>query len=383
MGNDENKNNGAKPILIFPAGMPRSLEYLEKCLQSGKAVIGASSLIQDQSRKKYPRWTHLPYVTQPDFEDALEHAISEFDIGGIYSPNIVVWNHLNQILKRMAPNVVLVNESPANAEMSGYRAAKASANSLLGNPLPLAPDFDAKSPMSATELSVLFRHADVIPGMCDNEKLCALYEIARLSSPGDIVEIGSWWGKSAFILARLATCYSVGRLLCVDPWSNQHLVQNDEKGLVDNGSADINADEALTVFEMNLLPYNSNHINYLRMPSTEGAMYYRENRDVVTTSFGKTSYGGGIAILHIDGNHNYKSVKADIASWSGFVIEGGWIVLDDYLWPYGDGPRKAADEFLIENHHNIDCAFVMGGAIFFHVRRSPGKSSATQSKVKR
>ena len=84
--------------------------------------------------------------------------------------------------------------------------------------------------------------------MCENEKLCDLYEILRLSPPGDIVEIESRWGKSAFILAKLATYYSIGRLLCVDPWSNQHLVQNDKKGLVYSGSADFSADEALTVF---------------------------------------------------------------------------------------------------------------------------------------
>src|SRR5258707_10756515 len=48
------------------------------------------------------------------------------------------------------------------------------------------------------------RYADIIPGMCDDDKFHALLETARYSVNGDIVEIGSWWGKSAFILARLA-----------------------------------------------------------------------------------------------------------------------------------------------------------------------------------
>ncbi len=30
-----------KPMLIFPAGMPRSLDYLEKCKREGQSVIGS------------------------------------------------------------------------------------------------------------------------------------------------------------------------------------------------------------------------------------------------------------------------------------------------------------------------------------------------------
>ena len=364
MNSFERKDTAGRPVLIFPGGAPRSLEYLQKCLRDGQAVIGASSLDYDVSREKYPAWLYLPYVTRPEFGAALKLAVEDFDICGIYSPNIVVWNYLNRTLKEIAPNVELVNASPINTELGGYRAARDQAHALLERPLPLASSFAARPPISEIELAALFRHADLIPGMCDHEKLCALCEIARYSPPGDIVEIGSWWGKSAFILARLAHCYHIGNLLCVDPWSNEHLVQHDEKGLVDSGSAQADAGEALMVFEMNLLPYNLNHINYLRMPSTDGAKHYREYRSATTVSFGTTNYCGHIAILHIDGNHSYAAAKADVLSWSGFVIGGGWIIIDDYNWPYGDGPRKVGDEFLMDNHDKISQAFVMGGALF-------------------
>ena len=351
--------------------MPRALDYLQKCLRDGQAIIGASSLNYDVSREKYPAWLYLPFVTQPEFDDALKQAILKFDIGGVYSPNLVVWNYLNRALKALAPDVVLVNGSPVDAELSGYRAAHDHARALLERPLPLASNFAVKPQMSEIELAALFRHADLIPGMCDHEKFCVLCEIARFSPPGDIVEIGSWWGKSAFILARLARCYNIGNLLCVDPWSNEHLVQNDAKGLVDRLTAQLDADEALKVFEINLLPYSENHVNYLRMPSTDGAKNYREHRRATSTSFGTTSYCGRIAILHIDGNHSYAAAKADIASWSGFVVDGGWIIVDDYIWPYGDGPQRAGDEFLAENNDKIDVAFVMGSALFLQLSLPP------------
>lgn len=367
MSNLEKNESGVKPVLIFPAGMPRSLEYLHKCLSDGQAVIGSSSLDYDVSREKYPSWLHLPYVTRPEFNEELKRAILKFNIGGIYSPNPVVWNYLNRVLKELAPAVKLVNSAPDNTELGGFRTARAYAHSLLERPLPLASAISAKAHMQEIELAALFRHAEVIPGQCDQEKICALYEIARYSPSGDIVEIGSLWGKSAFIFSRLARCYTAGNLLCIDPWSSHHLVQHDEKGLVDSWTAQLDADEALRVFEMNLLPYNVNHINYLRLPSTDGAKYYREHRSVTTTSFGTTQYCGHIAILHIDGNHSYVAVKADVISWSGFVVAGGWIIIDDYIWPYGDGPQRAGDEFLADNFDNIDAAFVMGSALFIQM----------------
>jgi hypothetical protein len=262
---------------------------------------------------------------------------------------------------------LLINDAPFHEEMHAYQTARSQARALIAKPLPIALAAGPKAPLSEIELAALFHHAEQIPGMCDHEKRAALCEIARHALPGDVVEIGSWWGKSAFILARLAQCYAIGKLLCVDPWSNDHLVQHDENGLLDTVSAQMDAEDALTVFEINLLPYSTHHVNYLRMPSIEGARHYRSTCEVTTTTFGKTDYCGHIAILHIDGNHRYEEVEADIASWIDLVMVGGWIIVDDYVWPYGDGPKKAGDAFMVENIDRIDIAFVMGSALFLRL----------------
>ena len=358
---------GAKPVLIFPGGMPRSLDFLRQCQRDGIPAIGASSLNYDVARAHYASWRHLPYVNHPEFDDALRQTLREFDIGGIYSPNPLVWNHLRAVLGALAPGVRLLNDSPVDDALTSYRAARARAHDLLETPLPLASALPGNVPISEVDLAALFRHTDTIPGMCDHEKACALHEIARHAAVGDLVEIGSWWGKSAFVLMRLARCYGIGNLLCVDPWSSEHLVQHDASGIVDSGSASLDADEALTVFEMNLLPYSAGNVNYLRLPSIDGARYYLGHRGVATPAFGATSYEGRIAILHIDGNHAYASVLADIEAWSGLVVGGGWIILDDYTWPFGDGPRRAGDEFLAKHRAGIECGFVMGGALFLQL----------------
>lgn len=356
-----------KPILIFPGGMPHSLRFLRKCLSEGRAVIGSSSIKYDVSRINYPAWIYLPLISHSDFNNALRCAIQKYNIVGIYTPNPVVWNYLKQELKEIAQGVELVNNPPIREELSGYHAPLMRARALLQKPLQLASGLAMKASLMEIELAAIFRHADVIPGQCDDEKIAALCEIARFSTHGDIVEIGCLWGKSAFVLARLALCYDIGNLLCVDPWSNNHWVNNDEKGFVDSMVAQLDLEEAFLVFNINLLPYNANHINYLRMPSIDGANYYHNHRSVTTTTFGTTNYCGHIAILHIDGNHSYVSAKTDIDVWCSFVIDGGWIIIDDYTWPFGDGPKRAANEFMHANISRLQVAFVMGGALFMQM----------------
>jgi len=296
---------------------------------------------------------------------ALKRAIAEFDIAEIYTPNIVVWNHLDQMLAKLAPGVVLANSSPVDEVLGGYRQAITKAQYFAANQLSIASEVASRPLPSNAELAGLCRYADLIPGMCDDDKFHALLEIARYSVKGDIVEIGSWWGKSAFILARLAQCFEIGKLLCVDPWADEHLLQGEK--MVDSVSAQVSAEEAFAVFQIGLLPFNANHINYLRMPSVDGAERYAKDRTVNTGEFGCTEYSGNISILHIDGNHAYEAAKADVEAWAGFVVDGGWIIIDDYVWPYGDGPRRAGDELLDDIRSRISSAFVMGTALFIQL----------------
>ncbi len=361
------KNQNVAATLVFPGGMSKSLEYARSRKGDGGRVIGASSLASDPASGQYDEWLYLPFVTDSRFEPQLKALLAQHKVTGIYTPNIVVWNHLKGLLDAPGTEVALVNTSPADADMSSYRKALKQANALLLNPVPIAADTTCQDSISEKELAALFREADLIPGMCDDEKMVALCEILRRSPQGDIVEIGSWWGKSAYILARLAKYYGTGKLLCVDPWSSDDLIQNDESGIVDAVVANLDVNEALTVFELNLLGANDGCVNYLRMTSVQGSERYRSGVPVATPSFGTTSYTGRISVLHIDGNHSFDAVKADVEAWTGYVIPGGWIIFDDYDWAYGDGPRVNADEFIRSNLYRVAVAFVMGGALFIQL----------------
>jgi cephalosporin hydroxylase len=348
--------------LIFPAGMPRAIAFLNDCLKKRKDVVGASSLLQDPCRAQYPKWAHLPYVNAPEFAESLLETIQREGISEIYSANPVVWDVLKSTLHTFAPNVDLLWESPAAEMLAGFRSSLRVSDGLWQSRDFLSLCTQGANRMQKDEFAALVHHAETIPGMCDHQKLLALSEVLRLAPKGDVIEIGSWWGKSAFILAHNAYRYQVGSLLCIDPWSDSHLVQGDK--LVDDLSAELSADEAHAVFVTNLLPYSRGNINFIRATSVEGAARYRANSRVKTETFGQTLYAGKIALLHIDGNHEESAVASDLEAWGSLVMGGGWIVFDDYRWPYGLGPRIIADCFLEENLGRIGCAFYMGGALF-------------------
>ncbi|MDX2219904.1 MAG: class I SAM-dependent methyltransferase [Burkholderiales bacterium] len=322
----------------------------------------------DPVREGYETWRQLPFVTEASFGDALADVVRELDVGGIFSPNIVVWEYLSQHLSKLAPGVALLNESPVDNALASYRSARARARMDIGRPLSLEAGGVLRAPLSEIRRAALYRYVDTVPGMCDHEKTAALCEIAMRAPSGDVVEIGSWWGKSAAVLANLIESHDIGNLLCVDPWSPSHLIQNDDSGLVDGMADRVDTDEALAIFQLSLLPCAAGRVNYLRLPSESAAKHFRHDREVVSDTFGRTTYQGRIAILHIDGNHAYDAVCGDINAWCDRVVPGGWIILDDYVWPFGDGPKQAGDEFLASRLGSLNQAFVMGSALFIQLR---------------
>ena len=210
--------------------------------------------------------------------------------------------------------------------------------------------------------AALLRATRAVPGMCDDAKLWALAAIARHAPAGDVVEIGSWWGRSAVALAWLAARHGIGALLCVDPWSAEGTRQSHDA--LDAASAAADHEEAARIFRVSLLSLGPARVNFLRLPSVQGAARYRAEPVARSEAFGETRLAGAIALLHIDGNHEHAQVAADVAAWLPMLRDGGWLVLDDYLWPFGDGPRRVGDALLRARGGDVLCAFTAGSALF-------------------
>jgi hypothetical protein len=117
--------------------------------------------------------------------------------------------------------------------------------------------------------------------------------IETYQTPGDILEIGVWKGKSLSLMGRL--CQRGTKIVGVDPCELSG--QREELGLF------INA----------ILPEATVIVNYSE----------RAVRQVAAVS---KSY----KIIHIDGGHLAHHVWADFILYSGFLARGGYLVFDDY-----------------------------------------------------
>lgn len=352
-------------VLVFPAGMPDGLAFRDRARSMGLRVVGASSLDRDPAEGGYEAWEHLPYVNDPGFDDAFAEVVKKHEVSAVHAPHFIVWKHLTERLGQIAPGARLTGGQTPQDNERAYRDLTARLAALKSPAF--WPAFPGKPPLSKLERTGLVRLVHAIPGMCGEEKMLAVIEAMRHAPAGDVVEIGSWWGRSAALLVWLARRYEVGKVLCIDPWTATDLVQGE--AMVDAAGEAVDMDEAMRIFEINLAPLAGGELNYLRARSDQAAMLYAAGLKVRTEAFGETAYAGQIAFLHIDGNHAEAEAARDCALWTPAVLPGGWICFDDYDWAFGDGPRHVADAFLARNQARISTHFQAGPSLFVQLKR--------------
>jgi hypothetical protein len=352
-------------VLVFPAGMPEGLAFRDRARARGLRVVGASSLERDPAENVYEAWERLPYVNDPGFDDALAEVVRRHDVSAVHAPHYVVWKHLSERLGQIAPGARLTTGQIPQDNERAYRALRDRA-AMLKAPC-FWPALPGKLRLTPLQQVGLMRMVDAIPGMCGEAMMVAVMEAMRHAPAGDVVEIGSWWGRSASLLVWLARHYGVGKVLCVDPWLADALMQGEP--MHDAANAEGDTEEALRIFEINLSPLAQGSLNYLRATSVDGAAAYRADRSVSTEAFGQTEYAGVISVLHIDGNHAEPSVAADADAWIPLVVPGGWIIFEDYEWAFGDGVKHVADAFVEANEARIVCHFKAGAALFVQLKK--------------
>jgi len=151
-----------------------------------------------------------------------------------------------------------------------------------------------------------------IPGWFSDADAAEYGRLLDLLGPGDVaVEVGSFAGRTAVFAAdRLGP--KGGKLVCVDMWKyGEELPADHTDVFVEAGWPNIWATFAKNV----------------------------EGRHDVITPIGKhsldaaalfKSVGAKFALVFIDGDHEYDSVRADIDAWRPLVREGGIICGHDH-----------------------------------------------------
>lgn len=145
------------------------------------------------------------------------------------------------------------------------------------------------------------------------------------------VEIGVYKGMSLFSVAQ-AFKDNEGKAYGIDPYL---LVESKEYDLEDASKERVNKFLEGLDFEgiynkvlMNIDALGlSKVVEIIRKTSTEAAAYFKAIE---------------IDMLHIDGNHDYESVKADINNYSPLIREGGIIIFDRINW---DSVKRCYDQY--------------------------------------
>ena len=351
-------------ILVFPSALAAAARFAAEAGFWGRRVVGASSIEDDPNAGLFHAFAHLPYIGEPGFFPALEALVAREGITEIFTPHAPTFHLLAEELPRRLPSLRLMGPGPFERQMGKITEGLKSARAAL----PAVQAYgQGASGVSAESLAGILMQVETIHGECSFEKILAICGVGPTAPKGDVIEIGALFGKSSYVLNRIAAHGKIGATICVDPWDLGRSVQTDAPTHIQSASGGWDWEVVYEGFLLAMLGCATPPFNYLRMPSKEACARYRSTREVASKAFGVTPTQGSISILHLDGNHDEAAVAEDFALWGPLVLPGGWIIFDDYNWPHGDGPRRVADRAIAQYGPGLARRFIAGGAMFLNL----------------
>lgn len=153
---------------------------------------------------------------------------------------------------------------------------------------------------------VLEQVADIAGWMTDAQARL-LWESARALRPGEqVVEIGSFQGRSTIVLAQAAPAGTP--VTAIDPHAGN------DRGPQEISGMEVEAETDSQIFLANLERAGvADRVTYLRRWSQEAL----------------AEVDGPVELLYIDGAHRYGPARQDIVSWGAKVPPGGTLLIHD------------------------------------------------------
>lgn len=351
--------------LIFPCGVPAARAYADAARQRGEETVAASSLAYDESAARFDEWLYLPSVYDKDFAERLNAVVAEKRIDRIFSPVSAAHWGITRLIAEEIVQVPLIGEMPIKKHAREHGELIQQARECLALVRLVS---EGKSELGILEVAAVLAQAMAFFGESDETKIAAMLAIFAQAPQGDVVEIGVLTGRSASVLEMMARRYRIGPVLAIDPWTYLQSIQHEAPSHLQSMVDIWDARTPFETFLIQLLPVaREGQFNYLPMTSCAAYQIWRKSDQISSPEFGVTRYGRDIAILHIDGNHDYSAVKEDVDLWLPHVKQDGWLILDDYFWLHGDGPKRVGDALLAELERDIRRSFVCGRALFLQI----------------
>lgn len=354
-------------LLVFPLDLDETKPVIRIAHALGIQIIAASSAMSGPDSRMIDHFIHLPFVTEPAFNTALRKAIGDYGITTVFAPHQGVWRHLETLLITEPQNFrfELCQPDPFTATWQQFSSHEEwAANAILSQIPEQIGAISIRPPLSQSRHAAIHRQFLNTPGQCDETKLLALCDIARLLPAGDMLEVGCLYGRSALALGYLAGRYQIGNLICVDPWNIAELTdQGTQAAVLDIERKSLDFERIFRIFLSTVAQLDN--VGYIRATSEVACATYemaRQEGYLHNLELGGIAISQHLSLLHIDGNHRYDHVSRDVSLWSPYLCPGGWLLLDDYIWAFGDGPKRVGDQLLESPLY--DSAFVSGDTLF-------------------
>lgn len=179
----------------------------------------------------------------------------------------------------------------------------------------------------STTLAEMTNRFSSIPGMIPLRRCIHLYLLAFGNGVrGDVIEIGSWQGKSTAFLAQACADTQNGRVHAIDTFAGN-------PGHEDNYTVDGSLATLEDSFRSNMKRAGvADHVQ----------VHAGASQDVIEQVRAATD---GARLLFIDGEHTYEAVARDLELYADLVLPGGIIVFDDYA-PNFEGDVRAVREHI-------------------------------------
>lgn len=206
-----------------------------------------------------------------------------------------------------------------------------------------------------------------IPGWTPIDQLYTLFTLVLASShlDGEILEVGSWCGRSSVVLALASRLSGNSPVTCIDLFPGRDDWRQNSDGSysfeVTIGGKRYGGYQDQTVwqepFERDIAPLYESHdsIQELFMENVTRKGFSDLVRALRGTSeqlAGSPGYRCRLAFL--DGDHGYEAVCRDIENVERHLVPGGWITFDDAFTCY-DGVDQAIRERIIDSGKYESC----------------------------
>jgi predicted O-methyltransferase YrrM len=201
-----------------------------------------------------------------------------------------------------------------------------------------------------------------VHGWLPLDQLCTLFQLALFTADlqGNVVEIGSWCGRSSLALGMAAKLTGNTHVYCIDLFPEKEDWEQNNDGTysfnVTIGNLTFSGHQEQTVwkepFERDIAPVYEQNTSILEIFNANIEKHQMQNV-IIPFKGNSNTFAQSLnddfqcKLVFIDGEHSYDAVCRDISNMERFLLPGGWMCFDDAFSTY-DGVNHAIEECIIK-----------------------------------